>query len=103
MNDVKVQAERLPGIGWRYSLPADQDRELVIVVEDRGPRHLVLIDPSIDESLITIRLTDADATVVAALLTGARPDIRYPEDDVPAGWQPERASQRRRPARATTG
>jgi K+/H+ antiporter YhaU regulatory subunit KhtT len=92
MTGVKVQAERLPGIGWRYSLPANRERELSIVVEDRGPRHLVLIDPSTDESLTTIRLTDADATVVAALLTGARPDIRYSEDDVP-----------RRRGRAATG
>jgi K+/H+ antiporter YhaU regulatory subunit KhtT len=82
MAGVNVQAQRLPGIGWRYSLPADQDRELAIVVENSGPRHLALIDPSTDESLTTMQLSEAEASAVAALLTGARLDIQYQDNEV---------------------
>jgi hypothetical protein len=38
MSDVVVRAQRLPGIGWRYSLPTDPEIQLM-VVEDRGPLH----------------------------------------------------------------
>ena len=77
MGDVMVQAQRLPGIGWRYSLPTDPDRRLMIVVEDRGPRHLVIVDPSLDDALTTVRLSETDAGVVAALLAG----VRFPPRD----------------------
>ena len=72
MSDVAVQAQRLAGIGWWYSVPVDPDRQLMIVVEDRGPRHVMITDPSLDEALTTVRLSESDAAVVAALLTGAR-------------------------------
>lgn len=72
MPDVRVHAERLQGIGWRYSLPADQGRQVVVVLEDRGPTHLVLVDPRLDEPLTTVRLPAEHASVLAALLTGAR-------------------------------
>jgi hypothetical protein len=36
MTSVKVQAERLPGVGWQYSVPIDPGRQLMIIVEDRG-------------------------------------------------------------------
>ena len=84
MADVAVQAQRLPGVGWRYSLPADQGRQLMIVVEDRGLRHLVVLDASLDEPLTTVRLSDTLANVAAALLTGARFHIEVPEDEAPS-------------------
>jgi hypothetical protein len=61
---------------------------LMIVVEDRGPRHLMLVDPSLDESLTTVRLNDTDASVVAPLLTGTRFHIELPEDEA---WAARRA------------
>lgn len=82
MSELTVAAQRLPGIGWRYTVPAAQDRLLVIVVEDRGPRHLVIVDPAQDQPLTAVRLSGADATAVAALLTGAR--FRFaPTADLP--------------------
>jgi hypothetical protein len=83
MSDVVVQTQRLPGIGWRYSLPPDPEVQLMIVVEDRGPRHLVIVDPSLDASLTTVRLSEADAGVVAALLTGARFRLEAPGAPAP--------------------
>lgn len=83
MNDVVVEAHRLPGIGWRYSLPSDPEAQLMIVVEDRGPRHLMIVDPSLDASLTTVRLSEADADVVAALLTGARFRLEVPGAPAP--------------------
>jgi K+/H+ antiporter YhaU regulatory subunit KhtT len=89
MGDVMVQAQRLPGIGWRYSVPTALNRQLMIVVEDRGPRHLVIVDPSLDASLMTIRLSETDAGVVAALLAGVRFHLEIPEDE--RGRAPEEA------------
>jgi len=68
MADVHVQARRLPGVGWRYTIPADRGRQVMVVVEDRGPRDLALLDPRMDEALTTVRLPAERA----ALLTGAR-------------------------------
>jgi K+/H+ antiporter YhaU regulatory subunit KhtT len=81
MTSVKVQADRLPGVGWQYSVPIDQGKQLMIIVEDRGPRHLMLTDPSLDAPLTTVRLSDTDADVVAALLTGTRFHITMSEDE----------------------
>ncbi len=84
MEELAVQAERLPGIGWRYTLPADDGRQLLVVVEDRGPRHLVFVDPRLDEPLTTVRLRAEHAPVLAALLTGARFAV-VPAEVPPAG------------------
>ena len=72
MTEVPVQAERLPGIGWRYTVPADAGRQVVVVAEDRGATHLVLVDPELDEPLTTVRLASAQAAVLAALVIRAR-------------------------------
>jgi K+/H+ antiporter YhaU regulatory subunit KhtT len=71
MTDPPVQAQRLPGIGWRYTIPADRGRHVMVVVEDRGPPYLMLLDPRLDEALTTVRLPAERAFVLAALLTGA--------------------------------
>jgi K+/H+ antiporter YhaU regulatory subunit KhtT len=81
MTSVKVQAERLPGVDWQYSVPIDPGKQLMIIVEDRGPRHLMLTDPLLDAPLTTVRLSDTDANVVAALLTGTRFHIKISEDE----------------------
>jgi hypothetical protein len=83
MTDLRVQAQRLAGVGWRYTVPADGGRHVTVVVEDRGPRHLVLVDPRLDEALTTVRLPAERASVLAALLTGARFTV-IPSDE-PAG------------------
>jgi hypothetical protein len=83
MTDLPVQAQRLAGIGWRYTVPADGGRHVTVVVEDRGPRHLVLVDPRLDEALTTVRLPAERASVLAALLTGAR--FTVIRSDEPAG------------------
>jgi K+/H+ antiporter YhaU regulatory subunit KhtT len=82
-----VQAQRLPGIGWRYSVPIAPDRQLMVVVEDRGPRHLVIVDPSLDASLTTVPLRETDAGVVAALLAGVRFHLEVPDEE-PDGRAP---------------
>ncbi|SFE80701.1 hypothetical protein [Blastococcus tunisiensis] len=80
MPDVRVQAERLPGIGWRYTLPADVGRQVVVVAEDSGSAHLVLVDPRLDEPLTTVRLSAEHAAVLAALLTGAQFTLEVVQD-----------------------
>ncbi len=83
MTALPVRAQRLPGVGWRYTIAADRGRHVMVVVEDRGPRHLVLVDPRLDEALTTVRLPADRASVLAALLTGARFTV-IPSDE-PAG------------------
>jgi hypothetical protein len=51
----------------------------VVVVEDRGPRHLILVDPRTEEQLVAVRLSAEHASVLAALLTGARFTVETPE------------------------
>jgi K+/H+ antiporter YhaU regulatory subunit KhtT len=85
MADVQVQAKRLPGIGWRYTVAAGQGRCLVVIAEDGGPRHLVIVDPRLDEALTTVRLPGEHAAVLAALLTGARFVLTSPEETVEVG------------------
>ncbi|WP_214401104.1 hypothetical protein [Pseudonocardia lacus] len=96
MEHIRVGAQRLPGIGWRYSVPIDADRHVTIAVEDGGPRHLAIVDPSADDALSVVRLSEEDASVVAALLTGARFHL-----EVPAGEAP-RGTSRPVPAQATS-
>ncbi|GAA5112851.1 hypothetical protein [Pseudonocardia adelaidensis] len=91
MGDVMIQAQRLPGVGWRYSLPTAPDRQLMVVVEDRGPRHLVVLDPSLDASLTTVRLSETDAGVVAALLAGVRFHLEVPDEE-PGQRAPDEAA-----------
>jgi K+/H+ antiporter YhaU regulatory subunit KhtT len=79
MPDVHVLAERLAGVGGRYTVPADQGRQVMVVVEDRGPAHLVLTDPRLDEPLTTVRLPASHASVLAALMTGARFTLETPD------------------------
>jgi K+/H+ antiporter YhaU regulatory subunit KhtT len=70
MPDLVVQGQRLPGVGWRYDTPVGEDREqrLAVVVEDRGPRHIMVFDEQSDERLMSLRLSQSDAAGVAALL-----------------------------------
>src|SRR3712207_1624960 len=81
MTDLRVQAQRLPVIGWRYTIPADSGRQVMVVVEDRGPRYLALLDPRLDEGLTTVRLPAERAYVLAALLTGAARFTLIPSDE----------------------
>jgi hypothetical protein len=76
MSDLVVREHRLPGIGWRYetSVGDDGNQSLVVVVEDRGPRHLTVLDES-GEPLTSVRLPQAHAAGIAALLTGARSTV----------------------------
>ena len=88
MTDLQVRAQRLPGIGWRYTIPADRGRHVMVVVEDRGPRYLVLLDPRLDEALTTVRLPAERASVLAALLTGARFTLTPSDEAAGAGVPP---------------
>jgi K+/H+ antiporter YhaU regulatory subunit KhtT len=85
MTDPPVQAQRLPGIGWRFTIPADRGRHVMVVVEDRGPRYLMLLDPRLDEALTTVRLPAERAFVLAALLTGARFTLVPSDEPADAG------------------
>lgn len=84
MTDLHVQARRLPGVGWRYTVPADGG-QVVVVVEDRGPRHLALLDPRLDGALTTVRLPAERASALAALLTGARFTVMPSEEAAGVG------------------
>jgi hypothetical protein len=88
MTEIHVQAQRLPGVGWRYTIPAHSGCHVTVVVEDRGPRHLLLVDPRVDDARTTVRLPAERASVLAALLTGARFTL-LPSDQAAGGGEPE--------------
>ena len=44
----------------------------MIVLEDGGSRHLVLVDPALAEPLTTVRLSDTDAGATRRLAAGRR-------------------------------
>lgn len=70
MPDVEVRAYRLAGVGWRYDLPVDDGSQWLVVVEDRGPRHLVhvdqhSVDQHSDEPITSVRHSEEQSTVIA--------------------------------------
>ncbi|MFI7672232.1 hypothetical protein [Actinophytocola sp. NPDC049390] len=76
MSDLVVRGQRLPGIGWRYDTPVEaaggRTRRLSVIVEDHGPRHIMMFDEQSDEQLMSVRLSQTEAAGIAALLAGAR-------------------------------
>lgn len=89
MANVHVRAQRLPGVGWQYTVPADRGKQLMIVVEGSGDRHLVLVDPSLDDPLETVRLTSTSSSVAGALLAGARFHIEHPSEQAAGSREPD--------------
>lgn len=77
MTGVNVGATRLPGVGWRYDIPLARGMRLLVVVEDRGRRHLILADEGhgTEESWLSVPMTEEQSLAVAALLTGARLNV----------------------------
>jgi K+/H+ antiporter YhaU regulatory subunit KhtT len=74
---IEVGATRLPGVGWRYDIPLARGMRLLVLVEDRGRRHLILADErhGTEESWLSVPMTEEQSLAVAALLTGARLNV----------------------------
>jgi hypothetical protein len=83
MADLQVQAMRLPGDRLAIHLPADRERQVVVVADDAAPTHLVLVDSRLEEPLATVRLPTEHTAVLAGLLTRARFTIREDVDHPP--------------------
>jgi len=83
---IEVGATRLPGVGWRYDIPLARGMRLLVLVEDRGRRHLVLADEhGNEESWLSVPMTEEQSLAVAALLTGAQVNVVYRDSDGDAG------------------
>jgi TrkA domain protein len=94
--DVVVRSQRLPGVGWRYDLDLIGGSRLVVVVEDGGRRHLMVMRPGDTDPLVSVALTSEQSLAVAALVSGARfgvaeegvgvpPEGAAPEHGAPEG------------------
>lgn len=79
--DIHISEESLPGIGRRYELQVDSDRDLGVIVEHRGARHIVVLGAGTDEPELAVRLSHEQAVALAALLIGARITMGTAEDD----------------------
>lgn len=79
--ETQVTGVRLPGLGWRFDLYLSRAVRLVVVVEDRGLRHLMITRPGRDDAVASVSLRSDQALTVAALLTGARFAVH---EDTPA-------------------
>lgn len=77
MTGIQVGATRLPGVGWRYDIPLARGMRLLVLVEDRGRRHLILADEhqQDEESWLSVPMTEEQSLAVAALLTGAQVNL----------------------------
>jgi K+/H+ antiporter YhaU regulatory subunit KhtT len=80
MTGIDVGATRLPGVGWRYDIPLARSMRLLVLVEDRGRRHVILADEhGSEESWLSVTMDEEQALAVAALLTGARLNLVHHE------------------------
>jgi TrkA domain protein len=87
--DVLVRSQRLPGVGWRYDLDLIGGSRLVVVVEDGGRRHLMVMRPGDTDPLVSVALTGEQSLAVAALVSGARFGVAEEGVGVPVGGAPE--------------
>jgi K+/H+ antiporter YhaU regulatory subunit KhtT len=79
---IEVGATRLPGVGWRYDIPLARGMRLLVLLEDRGRRHLILADEhASEESWLSVPMTEQQSLAVAALLTGAQLNVVHRESD----------------------
>jgi TrkA domain protein len=85
VTDVVVRSQRLPGVGWRYDLDLIGGSRLVVVVEDGGRRHLMVMRPGDTDPLVGVALTAQQSLAVAALVSGARFGVAEEGVSVPAG------------------
>lgn len=76
---VRIQEQILPGIGHRYDVDVGGHRQLVVIVQASGERHIAITDRTADEPIATVTLTHDQAVAVAALLAGARFSIETVE------------------------
>ncbi len=82
--NIRIPEQRLAGVGHRYELPLDGDRSLIVIVQRRGGRQIVVGRPGADEPVVAVALTHDQAMAVAALLTGPRFAIEAEGEDPPS-------------------
>jgi K+/H+ antiporter YhaU regulatory subunit KhtT len=82
--EVHVREHPVPGNARLFHLTLNDGTLLAISTDaDTTDRALSVIPPSADEALATVHLNSAEATTLAALLSGIRFVIRQPDDDQP--------------------
>ena len=79
--DIHINEEPLPGIGRRYELRVEEDRNLSVIVQHDGARHIVVLREGADEPEPAVRLSLEQAVALAAILMGARIAVGTAEDD----------------------
>lgn len=79
--DIHISEEPVPGIGRRYELRVEPDRNLSVIVQHDGERHIVVLRAGADEPEFAVRLDLEQAVALAALLMGARITMGTAEDD----------------------
>lgn len=75
MRKLKVRYEPLPGVGELFELIAASGLAVRVVSQRSGRRDLALGAPDADEPTVTVALTKAEATALAALLVGAHIEL----------------------------
>jgi K+/H+ antiporter YhaU regulatory subunit KhtT len=82
MTGIEVGATRLPGVGWRYDIPLARSMRLLVLVEDRGRRHVILADEhGSEESWLSVTMNEEQSLTVAALLTGAQLNLVHQDGE----------------------
>ena len=81
MRKLRVRHEPLPGIGELFEIVAASGLSVRVASYRSGRRDVAIGSPDADEPEVTVALTRAEATALAALLVGAHIElITEPQD-----------------------
>jgi TrkA domain protein len=84
--DVNVRECAVPGVGRSYQLPLGEGTTVTVMVETAsGVRELSALGPGEDEPQLRVRLGEAHALTLAAMLSGVRFVFESDPSDAPAG------------------
>jgi K+/H+ antiporter YhaU regulatory subunit KhtT len=75
MRKLKIHHDPLPGIGELFELVAASGCSVRVASRRSGRRDLSIGSPDADEPAVTVSLTRAEATALAALLVGAHIEL----------------------------
>ena len=82
--DVEVRRRDLPGLGRQFEIDCDDGSRLAVVVLNNGARHLYTFDPGAESASGVIKLEEAYARALGAVLAGVYYEPLGDNDEAPA-------------------
>lgn len=82
--DVEVRRRDLPGLGRQFEIECDDGSRLAVVVLNNGARHLYTFDPGAESASGVIKLEEAYARTLGAVLAGVYYEPIGDNEEAPA-------------------